>query len=337
MQRLPAGVRCSLSLPTAAFCIFLIIGVIPLWLGWLSSVAGLAATILLWRRYRSGFLWPLLLTLVAAASALPLTAPSVVRGAERIAGEVPYCIQVAEGGDYREPRSWQDFSPLVMRARTQNGMAMQFHAILAVGSGPAPHIYNWSYRAMGWTDASGSYAPPVVSCVPRQSFAANLPYIALVTAPDPDVLRLRMVGRSFTMPAAYRPRAHAYDNPYLMLTVDLPSFGPPGAACSQPRTCINQWVTMYLRPVSVMSWVDGAPTGQTRVVDQSTGPDGPIRTRIDCHSASTNGGWNCEHRFLFDGVLFTFRMHEADLGDWRQQQHRFIALFQALQQPPKAP
>jgi len=45
MQRLPAGVRCSLSLPTAAFCIFLIIGVIPLWLGWLSSVAGLAATI----------------------------------------------------------------------------------------------------------------------------------------------------------------------------------------------------------------------------------------------------------------------------------------------------
>lgn len=331
MRQLPASVRSSLPLLTGAFCILLIMGMVPFWLGFLSSIAGFAATIILWRRFRSGFVWPLVLTLVAVASAAPWTAPLVVRGSEQIAGNTPYCIQVAEGGDYREAHSWQDFSSLVMRAHRENGLAMQFHAILAVGAGPVPDLYNWSYRAMGWTNASRSHAPPVVSCLPRQFFAGNLPYIAF--APDPDVVRLRLLGRSFTMLSSYQPRAHAYDNPYLMLTVDLPTFGPPDAACSQPRTCVNQWATIYLQPASVMSWLDGPSTDRTRIVDESAGPSGSIRTRIECYPAGFNGGWNCEHRFLFDGVLFTFRMREAELAEWRLQQSRFIALFQALQQP----
>lgn len=334
MRRLPAHVRCSLSLLTAAFCIFLIVGMIPFWLACLASVAGFAITIILWRRFRSGVFWPLMLTVIATAGVVPFTAPSLVRGAEQIAGNTPYCIQVATNADYREARAWQDFSPLNMRAKTASGRAMQFHAILAVGSGPAPHLYNWSYRAMSWTDASRSYAPPVISCVPRHAFAASLPYISLAPGPDPDVIRLRLVGRSFTIPSSYQPRAHASDNPYLMLTVDLPTFGPPDAACSRPRSCVDQWATLYLWPASVMSWLDEPSSGRTRIADESTGPDGPIRTRIDCYPTSYNAGWSCEHRFLFDGVLFTFRMHEADLGDWRQQQSRFIALFQAFQQTP---
>jgi hypothetical protein len=309
---------------------FLIAGMIPPWLAGILGAAGLTGMIVCWRRIGSVFVWSCALAVFALSAALPWPASSLVRDAERIAGGAPYCIQVAKGGDYRQAGSWLDFSPAVMSAMVKRGHAMQFHAVLAVGSGPEPTLYNWSYRSMSWRSGTRSHALPVVSCVPRHSFAAELPY--LVEGPtDPDTVFLRLTGRSFTIPASYQPRAHAADNPYLMLTVDVADARP--AACDGPRACVNHWLQIYLRPVSVMSWLDGPVTESARVVDDSATPNERIRTRIDCYPASYNGGFNCTQHFLFDGVLFRFQMREADLDDWRVIQSRLVALFRDLQAP----
>jgi hypothetical protein len=297
-----------------------------------------------WRR--PGYLsaWSLGLILLALSNIVPWPAPGLVRDAARIADGTPYCIQVAEGGDYRQATSWLDFSPSRMHAMIRSDRAMQFHAILAVGSGADPAIYNWSYRSMSWRKDPMSNATPVISCAARQSFATELPYFLRTSTRGNDaailpreqnatgesgLVRIRLGGRSFTIPISYQPMAHAAYNTYLRLIVDVPSVEP--MTCADVRSCINHWVEIYLTPASVMSWLDGPETEATRLVDNRAGPNGPIRTRIDCYPASFNDGLNCTQHFLFDGVLFRFRMREAELRDWRSAQDRLIELFTDLQ------
>jgi hypothetical protein len=329
VQRLFAIIAGSTVGILLAVGIFMIVGLIPFWLACILGGIGLAGMINRWRRPGSALVWSSALVLYSMSGISPWPAPWLVRDAEHIAGNRPYCIQVAEGGDYRQADSWWDFSPAAMRVKIQSDLAMQFHAILAVGSGSEPAVYNWSYRPMSWRKKTRSYATPVVSCMPKPSFGADLPYVAFGPDQDPDVVHLRLVGRSFTIPATYQPRAHATDSPYLRLIVDMPSLTPK--VCRDVRACINHWIMIYLDPGSVMSWLDGPTTEATRLLDERAGPGRPVRTRIDCFPSSYNGGLNCIQHFLFDGALFSFHMREADLGNWRQIQDRLIALFRELQ------
>ena len=265
--------------------------------------------------------------LLAFSNVVPWPAPGLVRDAARIASETPYCVQVAEGIDYREADSWLDFSPSNMRPAIYGGRAMQFYAILAIGSGAEPVIYNWSYRSGGWKKEAISYPTPVVSCVPRQSFATDLPYVAWPSTPD--TVQMRLAGRNFTIPRSYQPRAHATDNPYLGLQVDVSNGAP--LDCATASSCIDQLVWIYLRPASVMRWLDEPATETTRLIEQREEPTGPVRTRLDCNPPVFNEGFNCTQHFLFDGVLFVFRMREADIGGWRSAQERLILLFRSLQ------
>jgi hypothetical protein len=306
----------------------LLIRLIPFWFAAIMALAGIAGACMEWRRRGSKLAWSLLLTAFALAELLPWPAPAVVGGAERIAAGAPYCIQVAQDADYREARSWSDFAPANMQA-TQNGVALQFHAILAIGSGPRPEIYNWSYRSMSWRDATQSRAPPVISCRPQAGFARALPLVALGSASAPDKIYLRLLGRAFSIPAAYEPWAHASSNPSLRLTIDAPGFAR--ASCPGGLACRDRWLTIYLFPASVMRWLDGPATDETRLVEAHMTAAGEIRTRIDCHGPSHNLGLNCTQHFLFDGALFQFDMRETELSDWRAIQARFIALFQDLQ------
>jgi hypothetical protein len=319
---------------------FLIAGPVPLQFASVLGTVGLVGLIVRWRRPGCVSALSLALILLALSNIVPWPAPALVRDAARIAGGMPYCIQVAEGGDYRQASSWLDFSPSNMHAMIRSDRAMQFHAILAVGSGEEPTIYNWSYRSMRWRKDPLANATPVISCAARQAFATDLPYLPRTSTRDqdvaalpqePGVMHMRLAGRSFTIPASYQPMAHAAYNAYLRLIVDVPSVQP--MACADVRSCINHWVEIYLTPASVMSWLDGPATEKTRLVDDGAGPNGPVRTRIDCYPPSFNDGLNCTQHFLFDGVLFRFQMREADLSDWRSAQDRLIVLFLDLQKP----
>ena len=56
---------------------------------------------------------------------------AVVTAAEAIAGDKPYCIQVAaKRADFVQARARIDFSPLTMRTKCPGGWCWQYHAIL---------------------------------------------------------------------------------------------------------------------------------------------------------------------------------------------------------------
>jgi hypothetical protein len=330
MQRLFGIIAgCAIAILCLAIGKWLISGIIPFWLAWIAGIGGLVVVASNWRLLGAGFAWSMALALLALIVPIPWPGPWLLHDAERIADGGPYCIQVADDADYRQAGSWLDFSPVRMRPQFEGGRAMQFHAILAVGSGPNPKIYNWSYWSMSWRDATVSRAPAVVSCTPKRSFAAGLPYLFAVPPEQGNTVRLRLAGRSFSIPASYQPRAQAVDNPQLGIILDAPGFTPAGMNCD--RGCANRWAIFYFRPAGVMSWLNGPSTDETRIVDESTGPDGPIKTRIDCSPAGDKVWLNCRHYCLHDGVMFYFNMSEVDLGEWRQVQNRLITLFRDLQ------
>jgi hypothetical protein len=310
---------------------WLIAGIIPFRLAWIVGVTGLVVAASNWRLLGRGFAWSMAVAFIALLAPVPWPASWLVQDAERIADGSPYCIQVAEAADYQQARSWLDFSPIRMRSWYEGGQAMQFHAILAVGSGPNREIYNWSYWSMSWRDATPSRAPAVVSCMPKLSFAAQLPYVFPAPPEERDTVHLRLAGRSFNIPASYRPRAtRAASNPQLGIILDASRFAPAEMICD--RGCANLWAIFYFNPAGVISWLNGPTTDRTRIMEESTGPDGRITTRIDCSPARTV--WlNCRHYFLHDGVMFYVNMSEVDLGAWRQVQHRLIVLFRDLQRP----
>ena len=71
------------------------------------------------------------------------TTALVTRSAREIAGDKPYCIQVADSqADYRRARTLLELSGLMMRAKIFD----QHHAVLVVGDETHPGLFHWSYH-----------------------------------------------------------------------------------------------------------------------------------------------------------------------------------------------
>lgn len=101
----------------------------------------------------------------------------VATGAETIANNKPYCIQVVANHGYERAMSRLDFSPLTMRTKCYWGRCFQNHAILVVANGATPMFWNWSYRKEDFVRLvlNGRAKPPSVLCQPRLHFARDLP------------------------------------------------------------------------------------------------------------------------------------------------------------------
>ena len=104
---------------------------------------------------------------------------AVVDAAEAIAGDKPYCIQVAaKRSNFVQARARIDFSPLTMRTKCDQGWCWQYHAVLVAVDGDPPKLINWSHRMIGFVDeVSKRFNPPVASvCQPQPHFARELPW-----------------------------------------------------------------------------------------------------------------------------------------------------------------
>ncbi len=316
-QRLVALlVGCGLGLALTA-AVLLLTAIPPLWLSCSLAATGLICVVKYHREAAWRFVWSVALFLAATLTVIPWPGLWMLDGAERLAAGEPYCIQVADGADYRPANTWLDFSLARLQPKIQGGLAMQFRAILAVGSGPNPAVYNWSHRAMAWRNQAHARASPVVSCRPRVDYA-EIPVFMGNSGSDADVRLLRFAGRSFGIPSLYQPGGHAASNPMLHVVVDLKMKAT--VSCDAVRYCLGEWVVVYFNPVSVLSWLNKPMKAPTRLMDEGAGV-APIRTRVDCY------GGNCTQYFLYDGMLFRFHMKDADLGEWRQLQQRLIRLF----------
>jgi hypothetical protein len=108
----------------------------------------------------------------------------VKAAADAVAGDTPYCVQVAARAsrpDYRPARALLDLSALTMHARRHSGMYMEHHAILAVGDSRSPRLFHWSHRKRefvpGVLGENDPLRKPTIYCDVARHYLGGLPLI----------------------------------------------------------------------------------------------------------------------------------------------------------------
>jgi hypothetical protein len=259
---------------------------------------------------------------LGAALAIPVM---VVDQARTVAGKAPYCIQVARrDGDYAPAETLLDLSALTMRAAEQQ-VTLSYHAVLAVGTGPQPLLFNWSYRKREWLPIERG-PTPVAQCWPETGFTDRL---AIAFSPrTSDDRSFRFFGRTLVIPSAHRAKASAYNLPNLVFLAVAPDFAPPDPPCSEFRDCMQFYVQVYYRPQGVMSWLT-TERGQVRENEQDA--SGPRATRINCWPSASGSSGSCEHVFLRDGTVYRFAHSQDALPQWRELQTKLIDRVRSFQ------
>jgi hypothetical protein len=164
----------------------------PVWMAYIPAlvIVGASLALLLACRWLTNVRLHALALGLAVSSVASFTAATiwmagridaVVRDAERIAGDKPYCIQVATTLPFGYlARSKLAFSPPTMRTKCIQGWCFENHAILAVDDGDARKLMNWSHRRGEFRDEAlnlKTKPPLAVMCQPQPHFARELPWL----------------------------------------------------------------------------------------------------------------------------------------------------------------
>jgi hypothetical protein len=274
------------------------------------------------------------------------TTALVTRSARAIAGDEPYCIQVADTqADYRPARTLLELSGLMMRAKIFD----QHHAILVVGDETHPSLFHWSYHKArfvpGVLNAAIPGHEPVLSCESRRNYIGTLPAL---WAPHPESTYVHFSEhRIFRVPTSYQPRWSGGSSAFLAIATSAPDFAPltvPWVSLAQSERVWNVAFIAW-NPTGMRDLTGAAPAGaiggefglqeapaasSKRYVVQGQ-PSGANATLIDCPIGSKAHPAMCRHRFLSHGHEFDFVHRPEDLPNWRQMQEHLVSLFASFE------
>jgi hypothetical protein len=164
----------------------------PVWMAYIPALAIVAGSLVQllasrwvanvrFRAYALGVAVSSVVSLAAAGVTIWQRTGEVVDAAEAIAGDNPYCIQVASTRPFGYlARSKLAFSPLTMRTKCREGWCWENHAVLAVDDGGERKLMNWSHRRREFrNDAINlkTNPPLAVLCQPQPHFARELPLL----------------------------------------------------------------------------------------------------------------------------------------------------------------
>ena len=274
------------------------------------------------------------------------TTALVTRSARAIAGDEPYCIQVADTqADYRPARTLLELSGLMMRAKIFD----QHHAILVVGDETHPSLFHWSYHKArfvpGVLNAAIPGHEPVLSCESRRNYIGTLPAL---WAPHPESTYVHFSEhRIFRVPTSYQPRWSGGSSAFLAIATSAPDFAPltvPWVSLAQSERVWNVAFIAW-NPTGMRDLTGAAPAGaiggefglqeapaasSKRYVVQGQ-PNGANATLIDCPIGSKAHPAMCRHRFVSHGHEFDFVHRPEDLPNWRQMQEHLVSLFASFE------
>jgi hypothetical protein len=274
------------------------------------------------------------------------TTALVTRSARAIAGDEPYCIQVADTqADYRPARTLLELSGLMMRAKIFD----QHHAILVVGDETHPSLFHWSYHKArfvpGVLNAAIPGHEPVLSCESRRNYIGTLPAL---WAPHPESTYVHFSEhRIFRVPTSYQPRWSGGSSAFLAIATSAPDFAPltvPWVSLAQSERVWNVAFIAW-NPTGMRDLTGAAPAGaiggefglqeapaasSKRYVVQGQ-PSGANATLIDCPIGSKAHPAMCRHRFVSHGHEFDFVHRPEDLPNWRQMQEHLVSLFASFE------
>lgn len=281
-------------------------------------------------------------------------AQTVVDAAESVAAGRPYCIQIAAaGGRYTSAFARGDLAASRMLSDREQGGYLGYHAILAIGDGPAAELHSWSHHAVAFKPLAGAAngrRDPAILCRPRVHFAATLPRQADRSSPS-ETDSIRVAGREFTIPSGYRARiVNELSSPMLSLDAKAPTFEP-----YEPTGPRFSRVSVYLSPSSVKLWL--APPSDYSIVEQTDGPaglqkqtlvppdrpherwtayfandiDGSTETRISCFPNADINQIPCTYTYMHQGVLIYFQITAGDVVHWQAIQKRLGELMSSFE------
>lgn len=272
----------------------------------------------------------------------------VIASAETIAGNTPYCIQVASANDDKEATFRSDYSGYHMR--TQGGP----HALLAIGNGNQPEIYHWSYHNKSFIKDSAQYA---IYCKPRAHFAITMLDKPVSEQPSKH---FRYAGMTLSIPQKYKSKVIGFNYPAITFYSTAPAFeNVPDAKDSGAinshievnfidtnRT--DYWLTKddsshivetsgeeYGLKKNTLWYVGSGPREKLRpryFQYFNVSNDNRVVTVINC-SDIVKG--QCLHAFRHDGWTYTFHHSPVDLPEWKSMQDKLVKLTHSFIETPQ--
>lgn len=300
------------------------------------------------RAFLESFRWSMLGAVVLGAGLAGL----VAREAAELAGDEPYCLQVASGrSPYRQAGTLLDLSALTMKGRFS-----RFHALLVVGDPASGAVYNWSYRRLGFEELPASRNRGgfqfVLNCEPQTDFAARLPLVI------PDVTGwtpVHFAGRQYRIPSEFQPRSDGVYARNLVIGAMAPDFRASADAPDSGPNVLHRLVFVSLKPwPGIHDWVildEGeeivSEENWAGLVKQTISRPDPYSNRVrfvardgegvyqavinGCQRTTAENPSLCQHRVQRGEALFTFYHSPDDLEDWQALQGRLFALFDSFE------
>jgi hypothetical protein len=307
------------------------------------------------RAVNAGF--AIALTLAVALSVMAW--PPVVEQAKVMAGNRPFCIQVADNAraSYRPAGALLDLFGLTMRSQSQ----VLHHAILVIGAGNEPQLFHWSHRKQefvpGVLNQNAGYGPGI-TCLPRRDFAGGLPVLFPRGSADRYV---RFSSQdTFLIPAAYQPRWSGSAGGSLSIAAPAPDFAPLNKSWDQlppferdSNWVFVQWNAGWLQSLMASTDAEAAEPqtefglqkqrivrhgrdgkdyeSQRYTVPGDRAESGAVSTLIHCSPSSATLPKSCQHRFLHGQRHYYFRHRPEDVPRWLEMQKKVLGLFASFE------
>jgi hypothetical protein len=255
--------------------------------------------------------------------------------AEKISGDLPFCVQVAErgGADYQPVSAVLDFSPLVMQSSIRYGVRQQEPALLIRGES-AHEILTWDYRGRAFVvKASTELKNPAIYCEPVITFLSDLPAISNGRRSQVAVL---ISGHQFSFSNDDFVAARGGSLPTITFHLSDPL--PPGISSSNDQIRISltddEQLQRLFSPAGFDTVHDSFEFGLTKREIRGgggrwtqyyhAGAEGLVDTLISCPLPSSSG-MLCQHRFKAPIGIISFSHDEDSVRLWQQMQEFVLA------------
>jgi hypothetical protein len=305
---------------------------------------------------------PLVITSFSFSIIAVIETNKIIRQYEK--QEIKYCIQG------REMQTWLDLTPLTTWNKSTGSPYSpgKNHAVLVIQTSNMTHLYNWSYKLRRWEYLTTGFkpssfnSPSSLECVLNSNYSKTLPFLF------PKPVQLYIGKKKLNIPSKYFPIQETDS----LLNIRLQRFGyqelirflasPPNfssvkkiftklpsrysfhtdvyiAAVVDNQKLQNKfkpYVGQKIEQLEGKYGLNKRSLSKTEYVGQRiqyyTTKNGFINTLIEC-SSDKKTQMNCQHHFIYDGLMYSFNPSEKELENWQKLQTTLINKVESWEIP----
>lgn len=259
---------------------------------------------------------------------------AVIRSAQNIAGESPYCIGLSKRN--RPPEAMEDLTLLTMDKGD-----FDHHAFLLVEKQDGTvDPYHWSYFQSRFLSGIVNWENdnrPSIPCRPKHNFALDLPLTGGISTEN-----VEFYFRDGYLKTGKEYSPHISSN-YISIAAIAPNFMPvpreKGGLYPSKEVGSRKWMESLQKQYENL-----APTGKVgnlnEIKDTTHHIDwyyrynesGQLSTAISCYYGGRLPEVACQHRFYRDGAMYTFDHSMALLSQSDAMEEKLFVLFERFKE-----